>query len=219
MMRVISCKTDYMGSHIYFVVEGMDAILIDPVDKELVERVVEEEGLIVSHIILTHEHCDHSYGSSSVREQYQCKIYASSACSNNLMNERKNQSRYYEAFTTLQLKLSCDQNKKVMPFSMEADVVFCGELCYEWHGHNIFMKETPGHSEGSICILIDDSILFSGDSLMWNELVNTRFPGGSSKAYEKITLPWLKSLSPDVHVYPGHLEEFRLGDRMLHPII
>lgn len=218
-MRIVSSTTSFLGSHIYFVTEGPDAVIIDPSDADIVDEFVRERGLSVDHAILTHEHCDHSYGCVRVRDTYRNRIYASAACSRNLKNERRNQSRYFEAFATVQIKLTCAHPKEVKPFTAEADVTFDGDMRIEWKGHEFYLRETPGHSEGSICVLLDNRFLFSGDSLMWGEPVNTRFPGGNRKQFESITLPWLKTLDPSIHVYPGHLEEFRLGDRLELPVL
>ena len=87
-----------------------------------------------------------------------------------------------------------------------------GEII-EWQEHKLFIKETPGHSKGSICILLDDKYLFSGDTIFREYPTATRMPGGSTKAYRTITEPWLDSLPQDIVVYPGHTESFRLGER------
>ena len=83
----------------------------------------------------------------------------------------------------------------------------------EWQGHKLFMKETPGHSKGSICILVDDKYLFSGDTIFREFPTATRMPGGSTRAYKTITEPWLESLPQDIVVYPGHTDSFVLFER------
>ena len=70
----------------------------------------------------------------------------------------------------------------------------------------------PGHSQGSCCILLNNKVLFTGDSLLAEYPVITRFPGGSSKDYKNISLPFLKSLNPNLVVYPGHGKSERLGN-------
>lgn len=218
-MRILSSTTGFLGSHIYYVIEGLNTVIIDPGDAEIAEQIILEESLVVDQIILTHEHCDHSYGCIKIREKYNSKVVSSSACSANLKDERRNQSRYFEAFATVQERMICENPKGIKPFSTEADITFNEDIKIEWKGHVFYIRETPGHSEGSVCILLDNKYLFSGDTMMWGEPVNTRFTGGSRKMFEKISLPWLKTLDPDIHVYPGHLEEFELGERLKYPIL
>ena len=76
--------------------------------------------------------------------------------------------------------------------------------------------ETPGHSPGSICILINDKYIFSGDSLVDGNKVITRLPGGSRKDYNQITKPFLEGLSEDSIIFPGHgqegcIKDFQIG--------
>ena len=80
--------------------------------------------------------------------------------------------------------------------------------------HKIFLKETPGHSKGSICILVDEKILFSGDTLVTGHETILRLPGGSKKDFAGITLPYLESLDREIMVYPGHGEPQKLAEFM-----
>lgn len=76
----------------------------------------------------------------------------------------------------------------------------------------IFFVSTPGHTAGSCCIIWNDTTVFTGDSLLLNTPTITRLPGGSTKQYKNITLPFLKSLPRDMFVLPGHGPEFRMAD-------
>lgn len=67
----------------------------------------------------------------------------------------------------------------------------CAEEQWSWEGHSLLLKETPGHSKGSICIILDERYLFSGDSLVTGYPTVTRLPGGSKQEYEAVTLPYL----------------------------
>ena len=66
------------------------------------------------------------------------------------------------------------------------------------------LKETPGHSKGSICIFLDEKVMFSGDTLVTGFNTIVRLPGGSKKDFYSITIPYLKQLDEDIVVYPGH---------------
>ena len=63
---------------------------------------------------------------------------------------------------------------------------------------------TPGHSPDSICILIDNKKLLTGDTLFIGECGRTDLPGGNSKnLYESLFTKLLK-LDDATEVYPGH---------------
>ncbi len=62
---------------------------------------------------------------------------------------------------------------------------------------------TPGHSEGSICILYGE-VLFSGDTIFHDGIIGrTDFPGGSDKEMEK-SLEKLKQIKFET-LCPGHI--------------
>ena len=76
----------------------------------------------------------------------------------------------------------------------------------------LVLRETPGHSTGSICIEVNKKYIFTGDSLVDGAKIITRLPGGSKKAYKEITKPYLDSLNKDVVVFPGHGNEGLIED-------
>ncbi len=210
-MEIISLSTEYMGAHVYLIVECNHAIVIDPSDADMVIQEIEGKKLIVDKGILTHEHCDHCYGMGVIREKYQIPFLTSDACNKNLHSPRMNYSRYFSTFA--EICTGEKANKEMPPFTERADETFREEMTFSWEGHDFLVKEIPGHSQGSIGILLDHSILFSGDSLMWAHPVNTRFVGGNRSDYRMIALPWLHGLNAETKVYPGHYESFLLGER------
>ena len=78
----------------------------------------------------------------------------------------------------------------------DKDVVEVGEIELEvWH--------TPGHSPGSICLLRDDTALFSGDTLLRMGVGKTDIPGGNAD-HLSASLRRISSLPDNVLVYPSH---------------
>ena len=69
-------------------------------------------------------------------------------------------------------------------------------------GLTISVIRTPGHTPGSVCLLIGDA-MFSGDTLFADSCGRTDFPGGSDAAM-RASLRRLAGLSTDYRVYPGH---------------
>ncbi len=63
---------------------------------------------------------------------------------------------------------------------------------------------TPGHTEGSVCLLSrDDGLLFSGDTLFAGAWGRTDLPGGDEAAMVA-SLARLSELEDAVEVLPGH---------------
>ena len=63
--------------------------------------------------------------------------------------------------------------------------------------------ETPGHTEGSLCLLCDDS-LFSGDTLFQRGMGRVDLPTGSMKKIIVSIKNKLFTLPEEIRVYPGH---------------
>ena len=194
----------------YWLIENGHVILIDPI----APLVFEDRGegcCVLDFAILTHEHFDHIYSVNELKTEYDFPFLCGANAKDGLTDPAVNMSRYAEFL------------KKFIPFeigeinqcdySCRADRFLKDEELIEWQGHKLFMKETPGHSKGSICILVDDKYLFSGDTIFREYPTATRMPGGSTRAYKTITEPWLESLPQDIVVYPGHTDSFGLFER------
>jgi hydroxyacylglutathione hydrolase len=63
---------------------------------------------------------------------------------------------------------------------------------------------TPGHTADSICVLVDNQKLLTGDTLFVGECGRTDFPGGNSKSMYESLFNKLLKLNDTVEVYPGH---------------
>lgn len=196
-----------IDARMYIILENKKALVIDPCVSEEALTLLKENDIEEILILLTHEHYDHISGVNWLRENFSSvEVLCSDKCAVALPKPSKNLSVYWEI-----LFMGKDEetrgyvrNMNIQPYSCEADREFEGEYEMSWEGHSLFLKETPGHSEGSICILFDGKALFAGDSLVTGHPTITRLPGGSKKEYEEITLPYLQSLDLELLVYPGH---------------
>lgn len=207
---IISAFTEEsFGVNSYILEEGNHAVLIDPIVTNALKSKL--DGIKLDGAILTHEHVDHILGVNVLKKQFGTKVLCGQKAAKSLLDPSRNMSRYQEFIV------------KVLPFGSgtisnedyicKADETLADGQSFQWQGHEILIKETPGHSAGSIAILVDWQYLFSGDTVFKNYPTATRLPGGSSKAFARITEPWLDSLPQELTVYPGHTEPFPLKER------
>ena len=198
-------ESELLLSNMYVLVENGHAIVIDPfADTSCAE------GLIVDRVILTHEHYDHISGVNLWKERYGAEVLCSAACAENIQNPRKNLSRIFEIFCELQTWVELETIPQAdNQFSCTADRVFSERMSFEWFGHRFDLFEIPGHSAGSIGILVDNQYFFSGDSLLEDREIELRFPGGSREMWENIGKHKLDDLPENIIVYPGHFKEFK----------
>lgn len=207
-----------IDARMYLLIEGTKALVIDPCQSEEAFQYLQENGVTEVLVLLTHEHYDHISGVNWLRERFpSVEVLCSSKCAEVLPEPSRNLSIFWEILFMDKDKEIQEyvRNMNIQPYSCNADSTFEEEERWTWEGHSLFLKETPGHSKGSICILLDETYLFSGDSLVTGYPTVTRLPGGSKKEYAAVTLPYLKSLNPELTVYPGHGETQRLKDYML----
>lgn len=213
MISIVSFPTILLKSNMYLLCENRRGIIVDPCyDKrfcEKIDSVVDQ----LDYIILTHEHYDHISGANELRERYGCPILCGASCGERIKDSTKNFSRYFEAYANLQTGEEVPEGLLPVPeIFVTADTTFEGSTKLLWQNHELALTETPGHSPGSICILLDEKMLFSGDSLLPSGALMTRFPGGSKRQMNEVTLPYLRGLDRETIVYPGHYEAFRLRE-------
>jgi hydroxyacylglutathione hydrolase len=89
-------------------------------------------------------------------------------------------------------------------------IVFGNEILKVMH--------TPGHTSGSIC-LIEQKLVFTGDTLFAGGIGRTDFPGGSMRDMRD-SLKKLMSLPDSLLVYPGHGETSMIGkEKITNPFL
>jgi hydroxyacylglutathione hydrolase len=79
----------------------------------------------------------------------------------------------------------------------DGDVLTIGKI-------QIKVIHTPGHTPDSICLLVDNKKLLTGDTLFVGECGRTDLPGGNSKSIYDSLFNKLSKLNNTIEVYPGH---------------
>lgn len=206
-----------LKSNMYLMEEENRALIVDPCILPEVYIGMRRRNIEFVDVILTHEHFDHISGVLMLKKNFHTRIVANKGTSDKISSpQNRIASRYAAAFIGKSpeiLALVREQTKNQIV--TEVDVIFEQEYDFMWGKHSLHLVTSPGHSVGSICIIMDGVYLFTGDSLIPDEPIITRFPGGNMKAYEEVTKPFLMSLSHELMVYPGHGESMKLGDMLL----
>lgn len=217
-VKVYKYVMPIITSNMYILIMDKQALIIDPNESEEAMELLEDCGVTDITILLTHEHFDHISGVNSFREKWPCKVYGNNQCKEMVEDPAKNLAAFFMAMfiSKPEEERRIAQSLFAEDYACQVDVGFEKEYNMKFKGLSVKMIDTPGHSSGSICILVDDKYIFSGDSLVEGNKVITRLPGGSRKEYNQITRPFLESLSEDIIVFPGHgtegyLKDFELG--------
>ncbi|GAB4398433.1 MAG: hydroxyacylglutathione hydrolase [Rhodoferax sp.] len=65
----------FNDNYIWLLHDTRDALVVDPGDAEVVEQALEQHGLRLSVILVTHHHGDHTGGVAALREHWQPAVY------------------------------------------------------------------------------------------------------------------------------------------------
>ncbi len=172
-----------LGANCYLICNGAQGLILDPGgDAELVGRACRELGMTPAAILLTHGHFDHVGALSELLDAWpDLPVYCHDA----------DLAETDEELFPLAKQLGGH------PHHPLAD----GQVL-ELAGLRIEVLHTPGHSKGSCCFRIGDT-LFTGDTLFRFSMGRTDFPGGDAGEMAA-SLKRIAALEGDLAVYPGH---------------
>lgn len=195
-----------IDSKMYCVLNNTDALVVDPCLSSEALEFLKCKHIDNITVFLTHEHIDHISGVNLLRENFKVKVICSQKCAERIKDTRKNLAAYFEGMFSLRAEREFSEITKLnlTEYTCYADEYFDGEIQYQWYDLNIKCIELPGHSPGSIGIIINDKYIFSGDSFVPGEEVITRLPGSNKKSYNDITKPFFSNLARESIIFPGH---------------
>ena len=185
-MKIDSLTVGPIGTNCYILQEEQAKLcaVIDPGDEaERIEKAVESTGCTPVMILLTHGHFDHYTAVEELLKKWpELPVYI---CEKDVTNQVS--GGYNLLFPRLM-----EKNQR---YYKDGDRLTLGSL-------TISVLETPGHSRGSVCLVVED-VIFSGDTLFYGSCGRTDFAGGS---YQDIlrSLKKLAQLPGQYRVYPGH---------------
>jgi len=178
----------FLENNIYLVLDeaSKKGVLIDATE-DLPEIIQAAQGYDIEYILLTHGHFDHISGLNNLKKALNAKAVINK--NDIIISDNINE------FTRL-----FNQPDSVPPtyekFVNDGDILNIGNL-------KIKVITTPGHTEGSVCYLIDDK-LFSGDTLFRGSIGRTDLFGGNYQKIKDSVLNKLLKLDSKIKVYTGH---------------
>jgi len=196
--RIANCPIDSNSFVIYHHGET-SCVIVDPGTPDCAELLVylQKNKLVPEYIILTHGHFDHIWGVNKLKDTFNCKIACTKDCAEKIVDKKRNLSIFYN---------------QVGFEAYSADIIVNSESTIRWHNVTFQFIETPGHTDGCLCIFANNKI-FTGDTMLNKLKTVVKLPGGSKKKLRNsLELIFKKFVGKTIEVYPGHGDMFILEE-------
>lgn len=171
--------------------------IIDPgyIGNDIRSEIGDKENL--KFIMLTHGHYDHFYSAEKYLEEYP---------------EAQFVAPKKEVYLMSKNRIAKPKCPEADIYVVEGDKIYFGDSVFEF-------IETPGHTEGGVCIKTGD-IIFTGDTLFKLSVGNTSFETGDWHTLLDSIKNKLYTLDDDTIIYPGHGAPSTIGfEKRANPFV
>ncbi len=207
----VECFTfNVFQTNCYVCSSGKDAIVIDPAagadwEHETLRDYIDQEGLQLRCVVLTHAHIDHILGLARLCEERGIS-FVMHRSDLPLLHNAEMQARMF----AIEFSTPSDPDS----YLAEGDHVEFGDVRLE-------VLHTPGHSPGSISLVErSENVVLGGDVLFQGSIGRTDLWQGSLPVLMQSIYGKMLPLGDDVRVYPGHGPSTTIGaERKTNPFL
>ncbi|MFA0013056.1 MBL fold metallo-hydrolase [Vibrio lentus] len=187
--------------------ETMEGIVVDPGgDVQQLAAIIEELGVKVVNLVLTHGHLDHVGGTVPLAEILNVNIVGPHKADNFWLQGLENQSQMFgfPLCKAFEPNTWLEEGDKVTFGNQVIDVI-----------------HTPGHTQGHVVLFSEQArMAFVGDVLFNGAIGRTDFPQGDFNTLIASIKTKLWPLGSDVTFVPGHGPESTFGrERASNPFV
>lgn len=207
------------NTYLVYVGDAQECLAVDPFSFVDIMSWLEARQKNIGLILLTHEHYDHIGAVHDLVRVFDCDVVCMKACSMRLSSPEENLSCFFPLLATLSGYPNAGDGENALYECICATRSFDVREQLVWNKIPLDCIPTPGHTDSSACYLLDDTILFSGDTLLRDAKTTTKLPTGSWADFQDTTVPILAELQPKCLVLPGHGPEFLLGERIANGVL
>lgn len=199
---ILRCNCSIFGDE-----QSREAIVIDPGAEigKITQRLA-HHGLKVKAIVVTHAHIDHVAGAAKLRRETNAPVYMNAA-DHELLAALDVQAKW------IGLSASPERTEVDSP-AVDGTTLQLGPADFQ-------VMHTPGHTQGSLCILIpQEQKLIAGDTLFQGSVGRTDLPGGNTDQLLSSIKTKLLPLADETMVVPGHGANTTIGiERETNPFL
>jgi hydroxyacylglutathione hydrolase len=186
--------------------ESGTGAVIDPGDEAArIAMAVEQTGMEIGSIIVTHAHIDHVGAVAALVDEYACPV---------LMHAEAEPMLKHLPTQALMMGLRFGKVPSVDLYIDDEEVLEVGDL-------RLRSLYTPGHAPGHLAFYVEDEdLVLSGDALFAGSVGRVDLPGGSMEVLMRSIEERLLTLPDETIVYSGHGPRTTIGDeRVSNPFL
>ena len=175
-------------------------------DLEIIEKFIDDQGLTLSKIFITHGHLDHAAGARELADNFKVDIEGPQIEDEFLTSTLEMQGKSYG--------MDSAQNFTPDRWLNEGDQI-------ELDGEKLDVYHCPGHTPGHVIFHHKESKLaIVGDVLFQGSVGRTDLPGGSMDALIAAIREKVLPLGDDITFIPGHGPISTIGqERLTNPYV
>ena len=186
-----------------------ECIVVDPGigDATFIQKIrakIDESGLKVAAVIITHGHLDHTYSTLATIEEF-------SPTSLQVHEDDFDLIEFPERAMGPQSRQLMRELSASTPYRAAHDFIgvnrIGGDISIKLGEMQFDFLHTPGHTPGSISFVINGELVVTGDTLFAGSIGRTDLPRGSISEISRSLREKIAGLPNDLRVLPGHGEE------------
>lgn len=169
----------------------VDPGMIDKAEDDTFAKLVNDAGIRLKYILMTHMHIDHTFGVDFVRKLWPQVRLVSHRADQPLGDTRVEQAKRFHLPYTLGPVVTDE-------FVVDGTQLSLGN-------EQIKVLEAPGHSPGSVLYYLPASgVVFTGDVVFRGSIGRTDLPGGNHAQLLRSIHDKVIALPPSTIILPGH---------------